>query len=267
MRSLRAIPLLLAFVCADAARASTFSFSTPNGANDIGAGNPLSAAALFTLNGNNTVLTVTLENNQANPAEDGQILDALTFQLKNQNFTSGASIDVSMAITEAISVQGDGAYTTGTNCTGSVSSGCSSYTTNWTQAATVSGSSATFNLCDATIMSIGCTGNYSAQQGIVGAPDTNGVYDNSHNNGGPINIQNPYIFEKVVFTASLSSGGGTFYFPNGYTTTVSNLMFGFGQDGTDVSTEAGTTPEPSTFMLMAAALSAGLAALWYRRRA
>src|SRR5580693_9595444 len=85
-----------------ALHASTFSFSTPSGAKDVNGVDPVAASAVFTVSAN--TITITLNNLEANPTEDAQILDALTFQLNGQ--TIGGSITLSMAETEFIDVSG-----------------------------------------------------------------------------------------------------------------------------------------------------------------
>src|ERR1700735_3375352 len=81
--------------------ASTFNFSTPTGATDI-ARNPVSVESIFVVSGNQ--LQITLENHTTNPIDDGQILDALTFQLTNQVLQPGATITFGGSITEAITI-------------------------------------------------------------------------------------------------------------------------------------------------------------------
>jgi hypothetical protein len=270
MRVAIQIAVLCVFASASGLEASTFSFSTPSAAKDVGAGNPLDASALFVISSNggtNNVLTITLTNLLNNPAEDGQVLDALTFQLANQSFNAGATIAITSSISEAISVNSNGTFTPASNCKPGNTSGCSTFTTNWKTTATVTGTSATFNLCDAHITSIGCTNTFTAKDGIIGGPDPHtGVYDNPNSNGNPTSPNNPYIFETMVFTAKISSGGGSFTLPANYTADIQSLEFGFGQDGTDVTTEAGVAPEPSSIALFGLALLAGGIALRYRQR-
>lgn len=106
--------MLLLLASCGALRASTFPYSAPHAAEDFGMGNPLAVEALFTVNGGHNELTITLENSEANPTEVDEILDILAFRFRRQNFNQGGS-------------------TTETYCADATSTGCSSYTTKWTE--------------------------------------------------------------------------------------------------------------------------------------
>src|SRR5580700_8924777 len=107
MQRIRFIFALGMLAIAAALHASTFSFGTPTGQKDINGVDPVAASAIFSVSAN--VITITLNNLEANPTEDAQILDALTFQLNGQ--TIGGSITLSMAETEFIDVSGAGSFT------------------------------------------------------------------------------------------------------------------------------------------------------------
>jgi hypothetical protein len=244
--------------------ASTFDFSTPTNAKDV-AGNPVSVESIFVVNGNQ--LQITLENKTTNPIDDGQILDALTFQLVNQAIPTGATISFTGSITEAITVNTNGTYTPLSTCNGgSNQSQCSTDVDNWTGTATITGtpsnSTVKFDFCDANIVAAGCPSSsqqtYASDEGIIGGPNTSHDYSN---NGIKSNAKNPYIFEEATLDITLSAGTFNLAQDN-YT----NLIFGMGSTSTDEDAIGGVAPEPSSFWMMAAALAIGLGAFRYRHR-
>src|ERR1700722_11905999 len=115
MQTIRLIFALGTLAIAGALHASTFNFSTPTGAKDL-ANNPVSVESIFVVSGNQ--LQITLENKTTNPIDDGQILDALTFQLSNQVIPTGATISFSGAITEAININSNGTFSPVSTCNG-----------------------------------------------------------------------------------------------------------------------------------------------------
>jgi hypothetical protein len=265
MQSIRFIFALGTLAIAGALHASTFDFSTPTNAKDL-AGNPVSVETIFVVNGNQ--LQITLENHTTNPIDDGQILDALTFQLNNQVIPTGATITFSGSITEAITVNTNGTFTPVSNCNGgSNQTGCSTEETNWTGTDTITGtpsdSTIKFDLCNANITAAGCPSSsqqtYASEEGIIGGPNTSGNYTNA---GIKSSAKNPYIFETATLDLTLSSG--TF---NVAQDNYTNLIFGLGSTSADEDAIDGvaTAPEPSTFWMMAA-LAIGFAAFRYRHK-
>jgi hypothetical protein len=265
MQNLRFIFAFGILAIAETLHASTFNFSTPTGATDI-ARNPVSVESIFVVSGNQ--LQITLENHTTNPIDDGQILDALTFQLTNQVLLPGATISFGGSITEAITINSNGTFTPVATCNGGNNqSGCQNDEMNWTGTATISGpannSTIQFALCNANITAAGCPSSssqtYAHDEGIIGGPSTSSKYTNS---GIKSNAENPYIFEQATLDITLSVG--TFNLAQGNYT---NLIFGLGsQIGVDEDAIHGVAPEPSSFWMMAAAFAFGLAAFKYRHK-
>ncbi len=106
--------MLLILASCGAVRASTFPYNASHASEDFGMRNPLAVEALFTVNGGHNELTITLENSEGNPTGVDEILDILAFQFRRQNFNQGG-------------------FTTETYCADVTSTGCSSYTTEWTE--------------------------------------------------------------------------------------------------------------------------------------
>jgi hypothetical protein len=247
MQRTRFIFVLAILAIAGALHASTFNFSTPSGAKDVNGVDPVAASAVFTVSAN--TITITLNNLEANPTEDAQILDALTFQLNGQ--TIGGTITLSMAETEFIQVPNGGAY--------------SQVTTNlpaWNLSDTVAGSTVDFSFCDAKVTGTNCTstGTKTLEGGIIGAPGAGNKYT-SANSTIEGSAANPYIFEDAVITIHMTSG--TFNLTQG---SYTNLLFGYGDANGQYEAVSGETPEPSSFWMMAAALAIGLAAFGYRHK-
>src|SRR3989442_14847617 len=86
-RSLTIAAFSLALFTAPFARGSTIVFGTPSGASDPG-GNPMRATAVFQAT-SGTQLLVTLENNQANPRYDGEMLVSFSFRI-SQSLADGS---------------------------------------------------------------------------------------------------------------------------------------------------------------------------------
>jgi hypothetical protein len=268
MQSIRFIFALGTLAIAGALHASTFDFSTPTNAKDL-AGNPVSVETIFVVNGNQ--LQITLQNNTTNPIDDGQILDALTFQLNNQVIPNGATVSFTGSITEAITVNTNGTFTPVSTCNGgSNQTGCPNDVMNWTGTDTITGpandSTIKFDFCNANITAAGCPSSsqqtYASEEGIIGGPNTSGDYTNA---GIKSSAKNPYIFERATLDITLSSG--TF---NVAQDNYTNLIFGLGSTSADEDTFDGVdgvaTPEPSSFWMMAAALAIGIAALKHRHK-
>jgi hypothetical protein len=228
-------------------RASTFSFSTPTGAKDVNGIDPVAASAIFVVSSN--TITITLNNLEANPTEDAQILDALTFQLNNQ--TIGGTLTLSMATTEFIRVNNNETY--------------SQVTSNlpaWNLSDTVVGSTIDFSFCDAKVTGTNCTsaGTKALEGGIIGAPGFGNQYTGA-NSTIRNSSANPYMFEDAVITIKMTSG--TF---NVSQSSYTNLLFGYGDTSGEYEAVGGVAPEPSSVWMMAAALGMGLAAFRYRHR-
>jgi len=264
MQRTRFIFALGILAIAGALHASTFDFATPTAAKDI-AGNPVSVESIFVVSGNQ--LQITIENHTTNPIDDGQILDALTFQLINQVIPTGATISFSGSITEAITVNTSGTFTPVGTCNGGNNqTGCAADETNWTGTATITGpannSTIQFDFCDANITAAGCPSSssqtYASADGIIGGPNTSGNYTN---HGINRSANNPYIFEQATVDLTLSAG--TF---NVAQDNYTNLIFGMGSEsGVDEDAIHGVAPEPSSWM-MAAAFAIGIAALKHRNK-
>jgi len=233
-------------------RASTFDFTTPNGAKAVGGVDPVDAEALFTVTSN--TITITLQNLEANPTEDAQVLDALTFQLNGQTIPGGASIDLSMSETEFIKVNSNETYTKVT-----------SNLPSWNLSDKVVGSTVDFSFCNAEVTGTNCTSEDSKtsgglpEGGIIGQSGSGSKFTNA--NSTILNSHsNPYIYEQAVFTITLTSG--TF---NTSQNSYTNLLFGYGDTSGEYEAITGQAPEPSSFWMMAAALALGLLAFKYRR--
>jgi hypothetical protein len=249
MQRTRFIFALGILAIAGALHASTFGFNTPTGATDLGGANPVQASAIFLVSGN--TITLTLNNLEANPTTDAQVLDALTFQLNNQTIPTGATITVTQAETEFIQV--NSTYKQFTVVSSNLS---------WHLSDTMVGSTVDFSFCNAKVTGTNCTstGTDAPAGGIIGAPDSNDKYSNA-NSTIRGSAADPYIFEDAVFTIKLSSG--TFdTAQNNYT----NVLFGYGDTSGEYEAVGGVAPEPSSFWMMAAALAIGLAGFRYRHK-
>jgi hypothetical protein len=237
---------VLALAAVGQLHAATFSFSTPNGAEDP-AKNPVAASAIFVVSGN--TITITLENTEANPVDDGQVLDALTFQLANQSIPNGATISMNMTESEFVDIGSSGSYTQVT-----------SNLPSWNLSDTVSGSTIDFDFCNYKETGMNCTsaGSDAPSGGIIGASGAGNKYTdaNSTIKGGPAN---PYIYSEATITLTLSSG--TF---STSAASYKDVLFGFGSNVVD-DIPVPAAPEPSTFWMMGL-LGVGLAAFQYRHK-
>jgi hypothetical protein len=228
-------------------QASTFSFGTPTGAKDVNGIDPVAASAIFAVSSN--TITITLNNLEANPTEDAQILDALTFQLNNQ--TIGGTLTLTMATTEFIKVNNNETY--------------SQVTSNlpaWNLSDTVVGSTIDFSFCDAKVTGTNCTsaGTKALEGGIIGAPGLGNQYS-SANSTIRNSSADPYMFEDAVITIKMTSG--TF---NLSQSSYTNLLFGYGDASGEYEAVGGVAPEPSSLWMMAAALAIGLAGFRFRHK-
>jgi len=249
MQRTRFIFALGILAIAGALHASTFGFSTPAGAQTIGVnGDPLAASAIFTVSAN--TITITLNNLEANPTTDAQVLDALTFQLNGQTIPGGATINLSMSETKFIKVTNGG------------SDPQTSATLSWNLSDQVTGSTVDFSFCNAIVTGTNCTsaGTDAPAGGIIGAAASNNKYTNADSTIRGSSA-NPYIFEDASFAITMSSG--TF---NLNQSNYTNLLFGYGDTTNEYEAVGGVAPEPSSFWMIAAALALGLAAFPYRHK-
>lgn len=249
MQRTRFIFALGILAIAGSLHASTFGFATPTGAKDVNGVDPVAASALFSVSGG--TITITLNNLEANPTEDAQILDALTFQLNNQTIPTGATITVTQTENEFIQINSNFKQFT------VVSSDLS-----WNLSDTVVGSTVDFSFCDAKVTGTNCTsaGKDAPAGGIIGAPGSGNKYTNA-NSTIKGSSADPYIFEDATFTIKLSTGSFDLT-QSSYT----NLLFGYGDTSGEYEAVDGVAPEPSSFWMMATALAIGLAAFRYRHK-
>jgi hypothetical protein len=269
------VPFVLYLAAIGSLSASSFTFSTPSGARDVsGTSNPIDASAVFVVNsvngGTNNQLQITLTNLESNPAEDGQILDALTFQVSGQTGfnadTTSANVTIAEKVTSAVASinTSTGVPTYESTCDTTTTTGCSTYESYWTNSVAISGTTASFNLCDTTITSIGCSVTDGHAGGIIGPTGSGGAYTNGNNSGDETTQNVPYLYQDVTFTMTLGSGDGSFTL-SGYNN-VANVIFGFGEESGDTTIEDAAAPEPSSLLLMAGALAAGLLAYRFRHK-
>jgi len=246
MLNARFVFTVLALAAVGQLHAATFNFSTVSGAEDP-AKNPVAASAIFVVSGN--TITITLENNEANPVDDGQALDAMTFQLANQTIPNGATISMNMTESEFIDIGSSGTYTQVT-----------SNLPSWSLSDKVSGSTIDFDFCNYKETGMNCTsaGSEAPEGGIIGAAGAGNKYTaaNSSIKNGPAD---PYIYNEATITLTLSSGTFT---TNG--ANYSDVLFGFGSNVVD-DIPVPAAPEPSTFWMMGL-LGVGLAAFQYRHK-
>ena len=217
------------------ARANTFSFVTPAAA-EIG-GEAVSVTAIFVLSDGQ--LQITVSNHEANPNDDAQALNAITFQVDEGSLASvglGSSSMVTM-------VEKSGTYSFPVPIS----------PTQWELQTNTGAHSTTFSVCDL------CVGG-KPQQLLIGPPD---LSSNTYLGNGIASIfqHNPNLFETALFT--LSSPKLT------PALSISHVIFGFGT-GSDTAQGAlipppASAPEPATMPLFAAgAVLLGL--VGYRRR-
>jgi hypothetical protein len=248
MQRIRFIFALGMLAIAGALHASTFSFSTPTGQKDINGTDPVSASAVFAVSG--STITITLSNLEANPTEDAQVLDALTFQLNNQTVTG--TFTLSMAVdTEYIDITSNTSYT-------KVTTGLPA----WNLSDSVAGSTVDFSFCNAKVTGTNCTssGTKAPAGGIIGLPAAGGEYTKA-NSTITGSTADPFISETAIITIHMN-GGGTF---DSTQSSYTNLLFGFGDATNQYDAIVGDAPEPSSFWMMAA-LAMGLAAFRYRHK-
>ena len=206
--------LLVAILCASAAFAGTFTFSTAPNATE-GGGNAVDAQAIFTT-GNGT-LEITLNNLLVNPRTVAQNISDLFFSLNNVR--SGGSLTSSSG-TER-SVAANGTFTDG-----------SAVSTGWD----LSVAGGVFHLND-------LNGVNHAKHTIIGAPDASNVYSNANSsikNNGP---HNPFLKSGVTFDLSIAGINAD--------TVVTSAIFSFGTTpGDNVPGGGNSTPDTGTTAML-----------------
>jgi hypothetical protein len=203
-------------ISACAAHGSTFTFSTPFGASDPG-GNPINATAVFQSAGP-TELMITLQNNQANPRDDGQMLVDFSFRV-NQTLT-GVTM---MSLGTPIEIGGDGSwiYLLPTHTD----------STMWDLTSSAGASSTVFAFCDNPGLA-GCAqgGADWPERGLIGPPNAQNIYSNA-NGSITTGAHEPVLWETATFWIDLPAGAQL----------SSNLQI------TDVRFAFGTLSSPQTF--------------------
>ena len=224
------------FISSLAVSASTFTFSTPTGATDLG-GNPESAVATV-VTGTNSI-TITLSNLLANPLSAAELLSGfsltITPDLSSAALLSGITIPSSSNL---ITI----------NSAGNLATDNSAADLNTLQSQWLVTTGA---LKDS--ISLSALGTAQPDYTIIGPPDSTGVY--SAANSSILNpTHQPVIENAAVFT--LNAPGVT------ESTSVTGGTFYFGSTRNDSVTSVGTsTPEPGTlnFLLGGLFLIAGTA--------
>jgi hypothetical protein len=254
MRYFLLLGVLLLGGAAVQSSAATFSFSTPTGAKAFGGTDPVGAEALFVVNGNQ--LQITLENLQTNTKQDGQTLDALTFQLSSA-IPQGATIQsMTMSGVTAINIP-------------SKTSPYQVETTNipaWNLSDSIGGNTYTFSFCNIDQSSLGCKGqgNDWPKGNIIGPAGAGDKFSNA-NSSITNGAHYPFIYQQAVFTITLSNGQF-----NTNPADYKNVVFGFGTSSS-FSQTAGVqsvqpAPEPTAFSLAAIGFGLGLFTLRRKRR-
>ncbi len=239
MRTTTLLPVLLITV-ASAGFAST-SYSLPGGQQDSG-NNSVSASAILSLSlvGSTEVLTVTVNNFTGNQGSDGENITGIELNI-NSNIT-GASLVSSYAPVDLIDISSQTAVT-------DLGAGAMSH---WTGAVT--------SLTELTLTTIG---SGAPSDGIIGAPNSGGVYSNA--NGSLTNNANkqPYAQEQAVFTLDLTGSNITL-------SSITGAEIGFGTQGNNyinASVVANiATPEPGTAWFVVTGISMICLATRLKRR-
>lgn len=188
-------------------------FITPPGSS-IG-GNPVNASATFSQSGN--VLTITLQNFQANPLEVVQTISGLRFTIS----TAGGTLTSSSG--ELINIASGGTFSSlGVN------------STDWILSSTGG---------DYFLNGLGANG---PDQEIIGPPGAGGTYSNANAsiaNNGP---HNPFINQTATFSITVAG------LPDG--AVVSGVIFQFGTGTDSITGQPTPIPEPATMLLLGTGL-------------
>jgi hypothetical protein len=210
------------------AHASTATFVTPTGSST--GGGPVDASATFTTGPG--LMSVVLQNLQANPTDVAQLLSDLDFTLST-GATTGSGL---LSLTTPISVAGDGTTTLGTPG----SSG-------WVLNNNVSGG--------LQLDVLGTSAGPSML--IIGPPGAGGVYSNANGSIAGNGPHNPFSNQMVQF--SIDVAGLT------AAATVTSATFSFGTTaGVNVAGEV--VPLPAALPLFGTGLGAMGLLAWRRKR-
>jgi hypothetical protein len=204
------------------AHAGMITYVTPTGS--TAGGQPVNASATFTTSAN--TLTIVLNNLQANPKSVVQALSDLSFTLGNGGSLTGAT--QTGAVSQEITINGDGTFSLGANLT-SVSA------VGWPFAV----NSATEGTLD-----VLAAGGAGPSHLIIGPPDAGGNYSAANGSIAGNKPHNPFLFESVTFT--ITGSGIT------ADTTITSATFSFGTtSGVNVNgvQGPGVISEPSSFVL------------------
>jgi len=174
MRALSPISALVGLIVSvSVAHASTVTFATPTGATNPVSGQPVDASATFTTGPG--IMSVVLQNLQANPTDVSQLISDLDFTLST-GATTGSGL---ASLTTPITVAGNGTTTLGTP--GS---------TGWVLNNNVSGG--------LQLSVLGTTAGPSML--IIGPPGPGGVYTNANGSIAGNGPHNPFLNETATFT-------------------------------------------------------------------
>jgi hypothetical protein len=239
--------LAVGLMCSPAS-AGTFTFATAAGATEPMNSLPVNASTTITT-GAGTV-SVTLTNLLADPSNVPQVLTDLLFILSGGN-TLATTIASSAG--QEITIAGNGTSTLG-----------AVVATGWKLDS--SSPSGTIHLCE-----IGpgtCGGGLAPSHGIIGPPDSGGIYSNAKGSIAGNSAHNPFLSQTATW--SLLVPGVT------ADTVVSGVMFSFNTSAgddvpgsltfTDTRSLPPTVPEPATLALFGTGLTV-VAAKLRRRRA
>ena len=215
-----------------AARANSFTFSTPTGSST--GGGPVNATATFTTNDNGTI-TISLTNLQANPTDAAQLISDLDFVLSN-GATTGT---LSSSLGQQITVAGNGSFTLG-----------STTSTGWGLNNNVAGG-----------LQLDALGFIGPAGLILGPPGSGGTYSNANGSIAGSPSHNPFINQTATFTVTVA--GVT------HLTSITSATFSFGTvAGVNIPGTPGQNtpvPEPATIALFGTGLLT-LGGLVRRRR-